>query len=102
MRPATPVANGKAVCALFITHMRLVEVRLLVADHAITRVAIRSQERVIVAYAVQRLPHRLLRESGFPAVLGRERLDRPFFCSNVALDLPPAPFLRNDLLRRSG
>ena len=39
---------------------RLVEVLLQVADHAITWVAIRSQERVVVTYAVRRLPYRLL------------------------------------------
>ena len=74
------------------------EVLLQVADHAIARVTVRSQERMVVSYAVQCLPNRLLRESRFEAVLGGECLDRTFFFPDVALDLSTSSLLRDDLL----
>jgi hypothetical protein len=101
-RASTPTPYSEAVSTLFVPYLRWVEILLQVADHAIARVTIRSQERVVVSYAVQRLAHHLLREFRFPAVLGGERLDRAFFCSDVALDLPPAPLVRDDLLRGGG
>ena len=98
-RTSTPTPDGKAVRALFVPYLRWVEILLQVSDHAVARVTIRPQERVVVSYAVQRLPHRLLRKFRFPAVLGGERLDRAFFGPDVALDLPPAPLIRDDFLR---
>ena len=98
-RAGTPTPNSKAIRTLFVPHLRRVEILLQVADHAIARVAIRPQECMVVAYAVQRLAHRLLREPRLPAVPGGERLDRAFFGTDVALDLPPAPLLSDDLLR---
>jgi len=95
----TTTPDSEAVRALFVPYLRWMEILLQVTDHAIARVAICSQERVIVAYTVQCLAHHLLRESRSPAVLGRKRLDRALFCSDVALDLSSATLLRDDLLR---
>ena len=78
-RASTPTPDNETVCALFVPYLRWMEILLQVADHAVARVTIRPQERVIVSYAVLCLPHHLLREPWFPAVLGRERLDRALF-----------------------
>jgi hypothetical protein len=100
---ATPAPDREAVCCGFLVPPRLrwVEILLQVGDHAVTRVAVRAQERVVVPDAVQRLTDALPREPRLPAVLGGERLYRAFFGLDVALDLPPAPLIGDDLLRGS-
>jgi hypothetical protein len=100
-RHAAP--DREAVCCGFLVPPRLrrVEILLQVGDHAVTRVAVRAQERVVVPDAVQRLTDALPREPRLPAVLGGERLYRAFLGLDVALDLPPAPLIGDDLLRGS-
>ena len=98
-RAAASAPDGEAVCRLLVPHLRRVEMLLQVGDHAVARVAVRSQECVVVPDAVQRLTDALPWEPRFPAVFGGERLDRALLGLDVALNLPPAPLIGNDLLR---
>lgn len=82
-----PLRIARLSRTLFVPYMQLL-------DHAI-----RSQETRDCSYAVQSLPHHLLPGSLDSAVLGRECPDRAFPGPDVALNLPSAPLLRDDLLR---
>ena len=98
-RAAAAAPDSEAVSGLLVPHLRRVEVLLEIGDHAVAGVAVRAEERVVVPDAVQRLTHALPWELRLSAVLGRERLDRAFFRLDVALDLAPASFISDDLLR---
>jgi hypothetical protein len=97
-RAAAAAPDGETVRGLLVSHMRRVEILLQVGDHAVARVAVRAQERVVVPDAVQRLTHALSWEPRFPAVLSGERLNSAFLRLDVALDLTPASFIGDDLL----
>ena len=62
---------------------------------------VRSQERMVVPYAIQRLMHNLLLVGEFrwPAVFSGKCLDHTLHCFDIALELPPAPLSREDLMR---
>ena len=64
------------------------EVLLEVRNHAFARVAVRAEERVVVADRVQALAYLLLREVTL-RVLARERLDGTLFTLDVLLDISP-------------
>jgi hypothetical protein len=98
-RATATAPDSEAVRGLLVPHLRRVEILLQIGDHAVARVAVRAQERVVVPDAVQRLTHALPWEPRFPAVLGRERLNSAFLRLDVALDLTPASLTGYDLLR---
>ena len=91
--------DGKAAFGVF--WMRRVEVLLEVCNHAVAWIAVRAQEGVVVADAVQALADLLLRERA-AVVLAREGLDGAFFRLDVSLDLAPRAALGVDLLGGDG
>ena len=84
--------------ALGVLRLRGMEVRLQMLDHAFARVAIRAQERVVVADRVDALSYVLLAEP-LALVLARERLDGTLLNFDILLNLTPGATFGVDLLR---
>ena len=93
----TPLADLDCEAALRVLGVRGVEVLLQIRYHAVARVAIRAEERVVIPDAVYALPNLLLRQAG-ARVLGGQRLDRPLLALDVPLNFASRAVFRVYLL----
>lgn len=98
-QPRAALATPDRQTTLAALRVRRVEVLLKVQDHPIARVAVRPQERVVVAYTVEALADLLLAEV-LALILRSQRLYRTLLRLDLLLDVASRAALGVDLLRR--
>lgn len=91
-----PAPDGETV--LGVLGLCRMEVLLQEANHTLTRIAVGSQEGVVVTNGIQTLSNVLLREA-ISLIARCKRFDGPFFAFDILLNIPPRAALRVDLLR---